>query len=111
MPSTKNAQDMKDIKIIIANYMKSQYRPYSTNDILLNLHNQVPKQKLGVGLAALAKEDELLVKVVGKTSYYCYKMLVHNLDSSDTGLLESAPQMEKELADIGDEINDLTTGV
>lgn len=91
--------------------MKSQYRPYSTNDILLNLHNQVPKQKLGIGLAALAEEDELLVKVVGKTSYYCYKMLVHNLDSSDTGLLESVPQMEKELADIEDEINDLTTSV
>ncbi|KAI5957873.1 hypothetical protein CANMA_004384 [Candida margitis] len=109
MPSTKNSQSLEAIKEIIESYMRTQYRPYSTNDILLNLRNQVPKQKLGAGLAALVEENKLIVKVVGKTSYYCYKELVSESNSSETALLESVTQMEKELTDVEVEIKDLTT--
>ncbi|KAI5960481.1 hypothetical protein KGF57_001940 [Candida theae] len=109
MPQTKKAQDIDNIKAIISNYMKAQYRPYSTNDILLNLHNQVPKQKLSKGLATLVKEKELIVKTVGKTSYYCFKMLSQELESSYTELLDEVPQIEKETAEVEVELNELAT--
>ena len=75
MPSSKSTLCSGDAKAFIRDYMKSQYRPYSTSDIQLNLHNQVTRSKLGPILDDLVDEKELIVKTIGKTNYYCFKEL------------------------------------
>ncbi|WLF80524.1 hypothetical protein PVL30_004307 [Lodderomyces elongisporus] len=75
MPSSKSTLCSGDAKAFIRDYMKSQYRPYSTSDIQSNLHNQVTRSKLGPILDDLVAEKELIVKTIGKTNYYCFKEL------------------------------------
>ncbi|KAI3406685.2 hypothetical protein KGF56_000531 [Candida oxycetoniae] len=81
MPSSKSTLTSQEGKKFIKDYMKSQYRPFSANDIQLNLHNQVTKTKLVQILQELVVEKELIVKSVGKTNYYCYKELKVSFDS------------------------------
>ena len=37
------ADKEKDFKEIIVKYLTDQNRPYSVNDLVANLHNQIPK--------------------------------------------------------------------
>lgn len=79
MPPKKKAKKDDQIKDqsaaqqVILDYLKQQFRPYATNDILLNLHNKIPKAVLLKALAALVDEDKLLMKAYGKLNFYVFK--------------------------------------
>ncbi|CAI5759110.1 unnamed protein product [Candida verbasci] len=66
----------EDGKQLVLDYMRLQYRPYSINDIQLNLHNQFTKNKLVSVLDELVNDRELVSKTIGKTTYYVYKEII-----------------------------------
>ncbi|CAK9441354.1 uncharacterized protein LODBEIA_P52220 [Lodderomyces beijingensis] len=108
MPSVKTTlRSEVEARSFIRDYMKAQYRPYSTTDIQLNLHNQITKSKLAAILDSLLEEGELIVKTVGKTSYYCYKEL---FQAQEEPCDEDKREIEDHLARVHSEIESLTTG-
>ncbi|XP_076748747.1 homologous-pairing protein 2 homolog [Xylocopa sonorina] len=52
-------------------YMKVQNRPYSINDIVLNLHNEYGKASVQKAIDKLVAEGKIFEKVYGKQKVYC----------------------------------------
>lgn len=108
-PIKKNQLSPEDAKNLVQQYMKEQYRPYSTTDIQLNMHNILTKAKLTNILETLVSEKQLICKTIGKTSYYTYKQLIVADDivsddksaNDDSGLLQrKAKQLSQEIGEI-----------
>lgn len=59
-------------KIIIAQYLKKEYRPYGVTDLVLNLHNMINKSLMVKALDEMVDDKILIVKKYGKLSFYCY---------------------------------------
>lgn len=59
-------------KIIVAQYLKKEYRPYGVTDLVLNLHNIINKTLMIKALDEMVEEKVLIVKKYGKLSFYCY---------------------------------------
>ncbi|KAI5965860.1 uncharacterized protein KGF55_001223 [Candida pseudojiufengensis] len=100
-----------NINEYIMNYMKSQYRPYSLNDIMLNLHGKFKKSKLTQILGNLVDSKQLILKTIGKTNYYCYKEIqLSTNDGDDKGnnndqLSNDIVELTNKLSNLKNEIN------
>ena len=58
-------------KNVVIEYMEKEYRPYSVTDLVLNLHNRIPKALMIKILDDLVDENLMIVKRYGKLAYYC----------------------------------------
>ncbi|XP_033217405.1 homologous-pairing protein 2 homolog [Belonocnema kinseyi] len=58
-------------KDIVLRFMKAQNRPFSTNDVVLNLRNELGKTVVQKAFDQLVNEGKLLEKVYGKQKIYC----------------------------------------
>lgn len=58
---------------VVREYLKQQYRPYSLNDLMLNLKTKLGKQKMVALLAELTTKGDIISKSIGKLVYYVYK--------------------------------------
>ncbi len=52
----------------ILEYLEQQYRPYSVNDIIQNLHGNISKAAAVKALENLTAENKIVTKVLGKMS-------------------------------------------
>ncbi|KAL7641478.1 UNVERIFIED_CONTAM: hypothetical protein RMT77_007349 [Armadillidium vulgare] len=59
-----------DGTVKVLNYMKQQNRPYSVNDIFLNLHKEIGKTAVQKALDSLVENGSLKEKVYGKQKVY-----------------------------------------
>ncbi|GMM35047.1 Hop2 protein [Saccharomycopsis crataegensis] len=66
-------KDLETASGILLGYLKEQFRPYSINDIILNLHNKISKSVALKALALLATNNKLLMKTYGKMNFYVYR--------------------------------------
>ena len=55
-----------EAKAIVVKYLTNQNRPYSVNDLVANLHNEVPKALMQKTLDGLVEESKIKEKVNGK---------------------------------------------
>ena len=55
-----------EAKAIVVKYLTNQNRPYSVNDLVANLHNEVPKALMQKTLDSLVEEGKIKEKVNGK---------------------------------------------
>ncbi|XP_011690222.1 PREDICTED: homologous-pairing protein 2 homolog [Wasmannia auropunctata] len=58
-------------KAAVYNYMKTQNRPYSVNDVVTNLHNEYNKNAVQKAMDQLVADGKLFEKVYGKQKIYC----------------------------------------
>ncbi|KAL6450236.1 HOP2ous-pairing protein 2 [Candida maltosa Xu316] len=108
-PIKKNQISQEDAKEVVQLYMKEQYRPYSTNDIQLNMHNILTKAKLTNVLDALVAEKELICKTIGKTNYYVYKQITTN--ENDTPSEENTMELQLNVKALNQEISELKSKI
>ena len=59
-----------DPQQVVLKYMTDQNRPYSTNDVLMNLHKEFGKTAIQKSLDTLVVEGKLVEKVNGKQKAY-----------------------------------------
>lgn len=57
----------------IFKYLKQTNRPYSVNDIILNLHKKYSKTVVQTALDTLVKDELVFSKTYGKQVIYCVK--------------------------------------
>ncbi|XP_026670676.1 homologous-pairing protein 2 homolog, partial [Ceratina calcarata] len=55
----------------VYNFMKLRNRPYSLNDIVSNLHNELGKSAVQKSLDKLVEKGKVFVKAYGKQKIYC----------------------------------------
>ncbi|KAG0690999.1 60S ribosomal protein L8B [Pichia californica] len=67
--------DAEQAKIVIAEYLKKEYRPYGISDLVLNLHNRINKALMTKLLDEMVEESTIIVKRYGKLAFYCYSEL------------------------------------
>lgn len=66
------SEDTDNEKLVL-NYLKSQYRPYAINDLILNLHNKVSKPIMIKNLNNLVLQQQVISKNIGKSAYFVHK--------------------------------------
>ncbi|GMM46075.1 Hop2 protein [Pichia kluyveri] len=73
MSSKKKVEKLgyDEAKNVVIEYMEKEYRPYSVTDLVLNLHNRIPKALMIKILDDLVDENLMIVKRYGKLAYYC----------------------------------------
>ena len=59
-----------DGKAIVLKYLTNQNRPYSVNDLVANLRNEIPKTMMQKVLDGLVQEGKVKEKVIGKQKVY-----------------------------------------
>ena len=59
-----------EAKAIVLKYLTNQNRPYSVNDLVANLHNEVPKTLMQKTLDGLVEDGKIKEKVNGKQKAY-----------------------------------------
>ena len=95
-----------DGKAVVLKYLTNQNRPYSVNDLVANLRNEIPKSVMQKALDALVQEEKVKEKVNGKQKAY-----VVNQDNfavaSDAELQkydQEANQVQNELTEVNAQI-------
>ena len=58
-------------KDIVYRFMKNQNRPFSANDVVLNLRNELGKTVVQKAFDQLVSDGKILEKVYGKQKVYC----------------------------------------
>ena len=87
----------KDPQQIVLKYMADQNRPYSTNDIVMNLRKEFGKTAVQNALDNLVIKEKLTEKVNGKQKVY-----VINQDSLPTANEKELVAMEAEIKEAED---------
>lgn len=64
-----------EAKTIVVKYLTNQNRPYSVNDLVANLHNEVPKALMQKTLDGLVEESKIKEKVNGKQKVNLSRLL------------------------------------
>ena len=62
--------DYDDTKLKVLKYLTNQNRPYSVNDLVANLRNEIPKTMIQKVLDGLVQEGKVKEKVNGKQKVY-----------------------------------------
>lgn len=98
-------------------YLCTTNRPYSANDIMLNLHKEFGKTAIQKALDELVGEGKVLEKTYGKQKVYCIKQeIVSNsqvsdeLKDTDQELLQAAEKLsclENEVKQAQAQLNEL----
>lgn len=73
MTGNKEATTPQEDEDTVEAYLTSQLKPFSINDLVLNLNNKFKKAPLLKILDELAKKDKIVVTAFGKTSIYSAK--------------------------------------
>ena len=74
-------EDDDNAQATVLKYLTNQNRPYSVNDLVANLRNEIPKTKMQKVLDRLVQEDKVKENVNGKQKLYVVKQ--HNDDDDD----------------------------
>jgi len=83
----------------VLKYLQDQNRPYSANDIVLNLHKEFGKAAVQKALDHLAESKKILEKTYGKQKVYCI------IQEESTGnLAEELQQIESRLVEASDSL-------
>lgn len=100
-------EDGMDSSEIVIKYLRDQNRPYSTNDIFSNLHEEIKKPTVQKALDKLVGEGRVKEKVYGKQKVYVVKQEhldakdlgqeLHDLDSKLHALTQQLASVEQEL--------------
>lgn len=61
-------------------YLQNQNRPYSTNDIVTNLHKEYGKTAVQKALDELVSQNKIIEKIYGKQKVYCILQQDENTD-------------------------------
>jgi 26S proteasome regulatory subunit (ATPase 3-interacting protein) len=67
----KAADKEKDGKATVLKYLTNQNRPYSANDLVANLRNEIGKTAIQKILDTLTEEGKIKEKINGKQKAYC----------------------------------------
>merc|ERR1711884_623892 len=86
----------------VLSYLTSQNRPYSVNDIFLNLHKEVGKSAVQKALDLLVADEKVREKVNGKQKAY-----VVNQDTLETPEGENIEEMDALIRTKTAELNQL----
>ena len=89
----------KDPQQIVLKYMADQNRPYSTNDIVMNLRKEFGKTAVQNALDNLVIEKKLTEKVNGKQKVY-----VINQDSLPTANQKELAALETQIREAEDDL-------
>jgi 26S proteasome regulatory subunit (ATPase 3-interacting protein) len=81
----------------VVKYLRDQNRPYSTNDIFNNLHEEIKKPAIQKALDQLVGRGVITEKVYGKQKVYVVKQ-------EDTGVKD----LERELQDLDTKLKDVS---
>jgi hypothetical protein len=71
-----------EAKAIVVKYLTNQNRPYSVNDLVANLHNEVPKALMQKTLDGLVEESKIKEKVNGKQKVNLSRLSIHSFSSN-----------------------------
>uniref|UniRef100_A0A2P2I6L5 Homologous-pairing protein 2 homolog n=1 Tax=Hirondellea gigas TaxID=1518452 RepID=A0A2P2I6L5_9CRUS len=99
--SVKNSDVTK-----IQTYLESQNRPYSSNDIFLNLHKEIGKTAVQKCLDQLAANGQVKEKVYGKQKVYVTEQ--SHFQSVDEGQLK---ELEKKVSALSEDVKSKQQGV
>ena len=89
----------KDPQQVVLKYMADQNRPYSTNDIVMNLRKEFGKTAVQNALDNLVIKEKLTEKVNGKQKVY-----VINQDSHPTANEKELIALEAEIKEAEDDL-------
>lgn len=93
----------KDAKSATLTYLTHQNRPYSTNDIVANLHNEHAKSVVQKALDLLVAEGSIIEKLNGKQKAY-----VANQNNLPVASEEELTQLDAELTAAQAELTSMT---
>lgn len=85
---------------VVIKYLRGQNRPYNSNDIFNNLHEEIRKPAVQKALDFLVEQGRITEKVYGKQKVYVVKQ-------EDT----SAKDLERELQDLDSKLNAISKQV
>jgi 26S proteasome regulatory subunit (ATPase 3-interacting protein) len=85
---------------VVIKYLRDQNRPYSSNDIFSNLHEEIRKPAVQKALDHLVEQGRITEKVYGKQKVYVIKQ-------EDT----SAKDLQQELQDLDSKLNAISKEV
>ncbi|XP_024936885.1 homologous-pairing protein 2 homolog [Cephus cinctus] len=92
----------------VCEYLKIQNRPYSVNDIVMNLHNEYGKSAVQKALDQLVSKGKVFEKIYGKQKIYCIvqdsKYDAEELMRIDKELHAHANEVEAKLQEVEREI-------
>lgn len=86
---------MSKEKHIILGYLEKVNRPYSANDILLNLHKECGKSVVQKALDYLVDEKKVQEKTYGKQKVYSIIQQIQECNNVDLETLEKEVSMEE----------------
>ena len=89
-----SSKTTKDPQQIVLKYMRDQNRPFSTNDVMMNLHKEFGKTAIQKALDTLVSEGQLVEKVNGKQKAYVINQ--ENLPTANEEELASLDAQIKE---------------
>merc|ERR1711963_1190392 len=96
----------KDFKDMVSKYLTNQNRPYSVNDLVANLRNEIPKTALQKVVDSLVEEGTVKEKVNGKQKAYVISQDQFSVASDDElqKLDEEANKIQQELTELNGQI-------
>ena len=83
-----------EAKKAVAEYMQSQNRPYSLQNVMDNLHGRIPRKICEKVLDDLAKENHLVCKEFGKAKIY-----LANQDNFPVTSNEQLAELDKQISE------------
>lgn len=86
-----------DSSKVVVKYLRDQNRPYSTNDIFNNLHEEIKKPAIQKALDQLVETGAIIEKVYGKQKVYVVKQEDMNVKD-----------LERELQDLDSELSEIS---
>jgi 26S proteasome regulatory subunit (ATPase 3-interacting protein) len=101
---------------VVLKYLSDQNRPYSTNDIFNNLHEEIKKPAVQKALDYLVEQGRVTEKVYGKQKVYVVKQHsnakdlgqeLHDLDSKLNVLTQKLASAEQELKSSENQFHEL----
>jgi len=95
-----------EAKAIVVKYLTNQNRPYSVNDLVANLHNEVPKALMQKTLDGLVEESKIKEKVNGKQKAYFV-----NQDDFPVASEADLAKLDQETAAVRQELQNLNDQV
>ncbi|KAG0368948.1 hypothetical protein BGZ54_000752 [Gamsiella multidivaricata] len=98
LPTTFGSGCFKSEKLVL-DYLVKQNRPYSTTDIVGNLHGAVTKIECQRAVNSLVEKDLVTAKLYGKQAIYVVRQ-----DSIDAATPEELAAVDKQLAELQSKI-------
>merc|ERR1712173_47245 len=95
-----------EAKAIVVKYLTNQNRPYSVNDLVANLHNEVPKTVMQKTLDSLVEEGKIKEKVNGKQKAYFV-----NQDDFPVASEAELTKLDQETASVRQELQNVNSQI